>query len=236
MQLLRPLVVRYMIPLCLVYIEEYVINSVRFSHLSRHQAESPPGRSANTRIPATHHWPLVQPLQVSEGLLPLLESFLFVSPPQLHDIADSRTDQTFVFLSRSSLSIGLPPLPRYLLPLPSIIQFFVLALLSLQSSRFLFSSPAYTPPAIPPTTGSDRTITIVFLLMCLEGLCGGSAYVNTFYHVGREGDQGTREDVKTKMEKEFRIGATGAADSCGEFPHCQWRRKAEMTQAYYSPR
>ena len=55
--------------------------------------------------------------------------------------------------------------------------------------------------------------------MCLEGLCGGSAYVNTFYHVGREGaDLDERaEDIKTKMEKEFRIGSVGAADSCGTY-------------------
>lgn len=31
MKLLRPLVVRYMLPLCAVYVEEYVINSVRSS-------------------------------------------------------------------------------------------------------------------------------------------------------------------------------------------------------------
>jgi len=131
-------------------------------------------------------------------------------------------DQSFVFLSRSSLSIGLPPLPRRLLPLPSIVQFFVLILLSLQSSRFIFSSSAYTPPSDPPANGSDRTITIVFLLMCLEGLCGGSAYVNTFFHVGREGEDGGEgeEGARRKMEKEFRIGAVGAADSCGESLDC----------------
>jgi battenin len=125
-------------------------------------------------------------------------------------------DQTFVFLSRSSLSLGLPPVPRRLLPLPSIVQFSVLSLLTLQSSRFIFSSSAYTPPNPPPEYGVDRSITFAFLLMCLEGLCGGSAYVNTFYHVGREGDtdQGD-EDVRSKMEREFRIGAVGAADSTG---------------------
>ena len=90
-------------------------------------------------------------------------------------------------------------------------------LLSLQSSRFIFTSPAYAPPATPPQ-GVDRTITIVFLLICLEGLCGGSAYVNTFFHVGREGEDGGEgeEGTRRKMEREFRIGAVGAADSCGE--------------------
>jgi battenin len=50
-------------------------------------------------------------------------------------------------------------------------------------------------------------------------LCGGAAYVNTFYHVGREGESdeplGVEIGLRRKMEKEFRIGATGAADSCG---------------------
>lgn len=127
-------------------------------------------------------------------------------------------DQSFVFLSRSSLSLGIPALPRRLLPLPTVIQGFVLLLLSLQASRFIFSSSAYTPPTDPPTQGVDRSITAVFFLICLEGLCGGCAYVNTFYHVGREGEEGDEESDegrKRKMEKEFRIGATGASDSCG---------------------
>lgn len=64
----------------------------------------------------------------------------------------------------------------------------------------------------------DRAITLVFLLICLEGTCGGLAYVNTFFHVGREGDaDAEHEDTKARMEREFRIGVTGAADSCGEW-------------------
>lgn len=146
------------------------------------------------------------------------------------------TDQTFVFLSRSSLSLGLPPIPKRLLPLPAIIQFLVLSLLFLQAKTFFFSSPAYTPPAEGEGGGVDRSITIVFLLICLEGLCGGSGYVNTFYHVGREGSGGENDDYnddnemggdqrasnatameKKAMEREFRIGAVGAADSTGTF-------------------
>jgi battenin len=103
--------------------------------------------------------------------------------------------------------------------LPTVIQFFVLLLLSLQASRFIFSSVAFTPPNEPPTQGADRSITAVFFLICLEGLCGGCAYVNTFYHVGREGEDGEDEGeagAKRKMEKEFRIGATGASDSLGK--------------------
>jgi battenin len=107
--------------------------------------------------------------------------------------------------------------------LPTITQFFVLVLLYLQAKNFLFSTPEYTPPTPEPTSGVDRAITAVFLLTCLEGLCGGSAYVNTFYHVGHEGehaedadgDDNDADQVRGKMEREFRIGATGAADSCG---------------------
>ena len=137
------------------------------------------------------------------------------------------SDQSFVFLSRSSLSLGVPPIPKRLLPLPTIIQFFVLLLLSLQASRFIFASSVFTPPNEPPTSGVDRSITAVFFLICLEGLCGGSAYVNTFYHVGREGEDREHEGEegpKRKMEKEFRIGATGASDSLGKLSQDRKRR------------
>jgi battenin len=107
-----------------------------------------------------------------------------------------------------------------------------LFLLSLQASRFIFASSVFTPPNEPPTSGVDRSITAVFFLICLEGLCGGSAYVNTFYHVGREGEDGEHEGeegAKRKMEKEFRIGATGASDSLGQLRHVDdvWTRKAD---------
>lgn len=71
--------------------------------------------------------------------------------------------------------------------------------------------------------------------MCLEGLCGGSAYVNTFYHVGREGEDGGEgeEGMRRKMEKEFRIGAVGAADSCGMSGRLN-RVKVKLTFGRYS--
>ena len=43
--------------------------------------------------------------------------------------------------------------------------------------------------------------------------------MNTFYWVGREGEDGEdegEEGAKRRMEKEFRIGATGASDSLGK--------------------
>ncbi|ORX39157.1 batten's disease protein Cln3 [Kockovaella imperatae] len=184
--LIKPLVLRFMLPLCIVYIEEYVINSGVAPTLV-------------FPLPTTGLW-----------------SILFKSARDYYPFW-SLTYQTFVFISRSSLSLGLPPLPRRLLPLPAIVQCGVLSLLSLQASKFVFSSPEYTPPAVPPLQGSDRTISFVFVLICLEGLCGGAAYVNTFYHVGREGEDGGEglQGIRQKMEKEFRIGATGASDSLG---------------------
>ncbi|ODN81096.1 protein BTN1 [Cryptococcus amylolentus CBS 6039] len=210
MVLLRPLVVRYMLPLCAVYVEEYVINSGVAPTLV-------------FPLPATGIW-----------------SHLFKSPRDYYPFW-SLTYQSFVFLSRSSLSLGLPPLPRRLLPLPAIIQFLVLSLLSLQARSFIFSSPSYTPGSnigLGPAGGGgpdgpdggegggvDRAIWFVWLLICLEGLCGGAGYVNTFYHVNHEGDQPLHPDpdpslppkseAKKAMEKEFRIGAVGAADSTG---------------------
>ncbi|KLT46465.1 batten's disease protein Cln3 [Cutaneotrichosporon oleaginosum] len=189
-ELFKPLVLRYMVPLCFVYIEEYVINS---------------GVAPTLVFPLPIHGPW---------------SLLFKSPRDYYPFW-SLTYQSFVFISRSSLSLGLPPIPRALLPVPTVIQFFVLVLLALQSRSFIFATPEYTPPAPEPATGVDRSITAIFLLTCLEGLCGGSAYVNTFYHVGHEGgddedgDGSSPEEVRRKMEKEFRIGATGAADSTG---------------------
>lgn len=220
--LFRPLVLRYMAPLCAVYIEEYVINSVswmtRFSYI--HSRADSVGCRTNSGLSPSHSWPVVSTVQVTKGLLPILVFDLYVCLfRSTSQQSDPCADQSFVFLSRSSLSLGVPAIPRRLLPLPSIIQFFVLVLLSLQASRFIFSAPEYTPPTEPPASGVDRSITAVFFLICLEGLCGGSAYVNTFYHVGREGEEGDDEDeegLKRKMEKEFRIGATGAADSCGQ--------------------
>nr|XP_031861448.1 protein BTN1 [Kwoniella shandongensis]KAA5528520.1 protein BTN1 [Kwoniella shandongensis] len=183
--LLRPLVLRYMVPLCAVYVEEYVINS---------------------GVAPT----LVFPLP-TEGIW----SRLFKSPRDYYPFW-SLTYQTFVFLSRSSLSLGIPPLPLPLLPLPSIIQFLILSLLYLQSKHFLFSTAAYTPPSPSPNGGVDRSISFVFLLICMEGLCGGLGYVNTFWHVGREGeDDEEGEEGKRALEREFRIGAVGAADSTG---------------------
>ena len=65
------------------------------------------------------------------------------------------------------------------------------------------------------TEGSDRAITIVFLLICLEGLMGGASYCMSFYHVGREGDE-EPDNAKRRVQKAFRMGVCGSADTFGE--------------------
>ncbi|KAF8810270.1 hypothetical protein BYT27DRAFT_7336770 [Phlegmacium glaucopus] len=52
------------------------------------------------------------------------------------------------------------------------------------------------------------SIFFVFTLISLEGLCGGSAYVNVFYRVNQEPpDPNTNHDIeKTRQEREFKIG------------------------------
>lgn len=152
-------------------------------------------------------------------------------------------DQTFVFISRSLLTLQVPALRRSLLPLPAILQGVILTLLSLQASRFIFSSPRFFPGAeatsatssstwdkvadffggktqsTQPRQGSDQAITAVFWLIALEGMCGGTAYCMTFYHVGRDGDSEDEDEESARKDKmqraAFKIGAVGAADSLG---------------------
>ncbi|KAJ7805753.1 batten's disease protein Cln3 [Mycena olivaceomarginata] len=119
--------------------------------------------------------------------------------------------QTTVFLSRSSISIGIPPLPARLLPLPAILQAGILLILMFESAVGIF-------PSGPGTADSEAwSITIVFLLISLEGICGGSAYVNVFYRINQEAPSpDTAHDLeRTRQEREFKIGSVGFADSSG---------------------
>ncbi|WWC72976.1 uncharacterized protein I206_106940 [Kwoniella pini CBS 10737] len=196
LDLLKPLVFRYMIPLCAVYVEEYVINS---------------GVAPTLVFPIPTHG---------------IWSKLFKSPRDYYPFW-SLTYQTFVFLSRSSISLSIPPIPLKFLPLPSIIQFIILLLLSLQSKYFIFTKSNFKPKPLKKiilknSDEIDNSITIIFYLICLEGLCGGLAYVNTFYHVQNEGtnesqneNENSKEKEKENLKKEFRIGSVGAADSTG---------------------
>ncbi|KAF8810349.1 hypothetical protein BYT27DRAFT_7253936 [Phlegmacium glaucopus] len=56
----------------------------------------------------------------------------------------------------------------------------------------------------------SESLSIFFVptLISLEGLCGGSAYVNVFYRVNQEPpDPNTNHDIeKTRQEREFKIG------------------------------
>ncbi|KAI5481084.1 esterase / lipase [Pseudohyphozyma bogoriensis] len=188
-ELAKPLVVKYMLPLFFVYMAEYTINS----------GVSP---TLVYAIPDASTAPLLAMI--------------------IHSLRDyyplwQLVYQTFVFFSRSSLSIfHLPPLPRHLLPLPTILQLGILAITSLEgSTNFLVAS-----------FGENGAIRIVFLLIALEGLCGGSAYVNVFYRLGVDGDPedddeesgggGPRKDkLRREKEREFRIASVGFADTLG---------------------
>lgn len=72
--------------------------------------------------------------------------------------------QTTVFLSRSSISLGIPPLPARFLPLPAILQSLILFALVLESAFGMFAEDA-----------EGLSITAVFLLISVEGTCGGLA-------------------------------------------------------------
>ena len=72
--------------------------------------------------------------------------------------------QSTVFVSRSSISLGIPPLPEKLLSLPAVAQFLILVTLIYESAVGLFSDDH---PA--------SSIMFVFLLISIEGICGGLA-------------------------------------------------------------
>jgi len=76
--------------------------------------------------------------------------------------------QTSVFLSRSSISLGLPALPARLLSLPAIVQAVILLLLSLESSLGIFAST-------DDSRSASTAIPLIFLLISIEGICGGLA-------------------------------------------------------------
>ncbi len=72
--------------------------------------------------------------------------------------------QATVFLSRSSISFGLPPLPARLLSLPAIVQAVILLFLATESGVGIF-----------PESAEGLAIGTIFLMICLEGVCGGLA-------------------------------------------------------------
>ncbi|ORY90784.1 batten's disease protein Cln3 [Leucosporidium creatinivorum] len=184
LKLARPLVVRYMLPLFFVYLAEYAINSG------------------------------VAPTLIYEVPDP-------VTAPVLGSIIKSLRDyyplwqlvyQTFVFISRSSLSIlHLPPIPIPYLPLPTLFQLALLLLTSLESSLGYLES----------TLGENGAIWITFAMIACEGLAGGSAYVNCFFWLGVDEEEGEgllgegKDPQRQGMEREFRIASVGFADTLG---------------------
>ncbi|KAJ7507373.1 CLN3 protein-domain-containing protein [Mycena galericulata] len=195
------------------------------------EGSAPPGPKHNVSLSASDKWRLVRPLLL-RYMLPLFCVYLFeytinqgiaptllypVPSPEEHaflsKIIDSVRDyyplwqlvyQTTVFLSRSSISIGLPPLPARLLPLPAIIQAGILLALAFESAVGIF-----------PDASEAWSIGTVFLLISLEGICGGSAYVNVFYRINQDQTHTAHDIERTRQEREFKIGSVGFADSSG---------------------
>lgn len=104
----------------------------------------------------------------------------------------------------------IPALPSSLIPLPSVAQFFVLLLAVSESIQSLFIN----------IFGPGYAIIACFLLIALEGLCGGLAYVNIYLRVGLIEEQqsvdGEDLDRKTVLvRREFRIACIGFADTLG---------------------
>ncbi|KJA25225.1 hypothetical protein HYPSUDRAFT_37699 [Hypholoma sublateritium FD-334 SS-4] len=177
-RLVQPLIPKYMLPLFLVYLFEYIINQGI-------------GPTLLYPVPSVEgHWILSKIIHSVRDYYPLWQLVY----------------QATVFLSRSSISLGLPPLPARLLPLPAVLQFMILAILGYESAVGFFSLEA-----------ESTNVFFVFLLVCVEGICGGLAYVNVFYHINHEPPDSTiSHDIeKTRQEREFKIGSIGFAVSNG---------------------
>ncbi|KAF5348848.1 hypothetical protein D9756_009800 [Leucocoprinus leucothites] len=177
-RLVKPLLMRYMLPLFSVYLFEYTINQ-GIAPTLLYPVPSPEG-----------HWLLSKIIHSVRDYYPFWQLVY----------------QATVFLSRSSISFGLPALPARLLPIPAIVQAAILSLLALESAYGFFSNEA-----------EAINVFFVFVLISIEGICGGLAYVNVFYRVNQEQpDPDLNHDLeRMKQEKEFKIGSIGFADSSG---------------------
>ncbi|KAF9011963.1 batten's disease protein Cln3 [Cyathus striatus] len=181
-RLVKPLIWRYMVPLFCVYLFEYTIN----------QGIAP---TLLYPVPSPEdHWILSKLIHSIRDYYPLWQLVY----------------QTTVFLSRSSISLGIPALPKAFLPLPAIVQAGILLALGYESAFGLFNAEQEAKGA---------SILLVFVLVSLEGICGGLAYVNVFYRINHERPDPTVHEYhdveRTRQEREFRIGSIGFADSTG---------------------
>ncbi|KAF9022195.1 batten's disease protein Cln3 [Hymenopellis radicata] len=170
LELVKPLLLKYMLPLFCVYLFEYTINQ-GIAPTLLYPVPSPDQHSFLSKViqSVRDYYPLWQVPRVSDDGI-LLSVFHF----------DRNT-----------------PLPPRLLPLPSVVQGFILVALAYESAVGFFSDES-----------EELSITLVFLLVSLEGICGGLAYVNVFYRINQEQpDPNATNDVeRTKQEREFKIG------------------------------
>jgi len=184
--LVRPLLRKFMLPLFCVYLFEYTIN----------QGIAP---TLLYPVPSPEdHWIISKIIHSIRDYYPLWQLVY----------------QTTVFFSRSTISFGIPPIPSRFLSIPAIIQFCVLIILGLESSTGLFESGNNIVNQIAERW-QGASVVIVFLLISVEGICGGLAYVNVFYHINQ---LPLREDMDVELAKqgrEFQIGSIGFADSFG---------------------
>ncbi|PWY97749.1 CLN3-domain-containing protein [Testicularia cyperi] len=143
MDLLKPMLLPYILPLVTVYFAEYTIN----------QGVAP---TLLYPLPTSSNHPLLS--HVVKKLSDYYPLYQLVY-------------QTFVFLSRSSISIfGLPAIPKRFLWVPALLQTGLLGLLT-SESLYAWFRPSIASP-------------LVIVLICVEGLAGGSAYVSVFYSIG----------------------------------------------------
>ncbi|GJE93453.1 batten's disease protein Cln3 [Phanerochaete sordida] len=176
-ELVKPLMLKYMVPLFCVYLFEYTIN----------QGVAP---TLVYPVPSPDRYPLLSRI--------------------IHSIRDyyplwQLVYQTTVFISRSSISLGFPPLPPRLLSLPAFVQAGILTILAVESAAGIFGDDS-----------EALSFSLVFLLISLEGFCGGLAYVNVFYRLNQERPPVVNGDhERAKQEHEFKIGSIGFADSMG---------------------
>lgn len=175
LRLVKPMLLKYMLPLFCVYTFEYTINQ---------------GVAPTLLYPVPSHGLISKIIHSVRDYYPLWQLVY----------------QTTVFFSRSSISLGLKTLPARLLPAPAIIQFVILLILVSESAVGLF-----------PEDRAGGSVFLVFLLISIEGICGGLAYVNVFYRVNQEQpDPSSMHDPElAKQEREFKIGSIGFADSSG---------------------
>ncbi|KAI0767514.1 batten's disease protein Cln3 [Fomes fomentarius] len=176
-RLAKPMLTKYMLPLFCVYLFEYTIN----------QGISP---TLVYPVPTPEaHWLMSHIIHSIRDYYPLWQLVY----------------QTTVFLSRSSITFGLPPLPGRLLSLPAIVQGIVLCTLAFESAVGVFGDE-----------NEGTSFAFVFLLVSIEGICGGLAYVNVFYRINQERhDTSGADPERAKQEREFKIGSIGLADSTG---------------------